>query len=292
MQDLLAAESQQLLGQSRGPLPGLVDLFQTVPERIARLQPAEQQPAVPVDHRQQVVEVVRHPSRQPSDALQFLSLAQLVFYLGLFGFRACQIGDVLADAGHTDDLSARIPDYRIIPVDQASLALPGDDLVLVMGRNFSRADGIEENLLPNSPADLGRKEEFKPVAAQYFLAFPAAESEQKIVAQSDVPLPVQHDADKRDGFQHGAKLTFALPQFLIRPLAFGDVFDEAFGVERPSILSVDFPAVERHPNCGPVLALELALVPTHDLVLFEQLEKTGTLVRVQPNLVGRVGNRR
>jgi hypothetical protein len=94
LQDLLAAESQQLLGQSRGPLPGLVDLFQTVPERIARLQPAEQQPAVPVDHRQQVVEVVRHPARQPSDALQFLSLAQLVFYLGLLGFRAFQFGNV------------------------------------------------------------------------------------------------------------------------------------------------------------------------------------------------------
>ena len=108
MQDLLAAESQQLPGQSRGALSGLVDLFQAVPQRIARLQAAEQQPAVAVDHGQQVVEVVRHPTRQPSDALQFLSLAQLIFYLGLLGFRAFQSGDVPACAHNVAHFSARI----------------------------------------------------------------------------------------------------------------------------------------------------------------------------------------
>src|ERR1019366_9903779 len=95
---------------SRGALSGLVDLFEAAPDRIPRLQAAEQQPAVPVDHRQQVVEVVRYPSRQPSDTLQFLSLAQLIFYPGLGSFGAFQVGDVPAYADDAAPFSARIRD--------------------------------------------------------------------------------------------------------------------------------------------------------------------------------------
>ena len=51
---------------------------------------------------------MRHPSRQPSDALQFLSLAQFVFYLGLRGFRPLQSGDVPACSDHIAYFSARV----------------------------------------------------------------------------------------------------------------------------------------------------------------------------------------
>ena len=41
-ENLLAAEGQQLLGQSRGAFPGPVDLLEVLPQRIARYQVAKQ----------------------------------------------------------------------------------------------------------------------------------------------------------------------------------------------------------------------------------------------------------
>ena len=96
-EDLLAAEGQQLPGQSRGALSGLVDLHEAGPQRIARAQLAEQQLAVAVDHRQQVVEVVRHAARQPPDRFHLLRLLEL-------GFQRLALGNVMRDDLHAANL--------------------------------------------------------------------------------------------------------------------------------------------------------------------------------------------
>ena len=81
LQDLLAAEGQQLPGQSRGAFPGLMDLLEVGPQRIARAQVGEQQLAVAVDDGQQVVEVVSHAARQTPDRFHLLGLLELGFRL-------------------------------------------------------------------------------------------------------------------------------------------------------------------------------------------------------------------
>src|SRR5579871_1739641 len=54
-------------------------------ERITRIKPPYHHVAVAVDDRQQVVEIVRYAPRQPSHALQFLCLPELLLQLPSFG---------------------------------------------------------------------------------------------------------------------------------------------------------------------------------------------------------------
>ena len=77
LQDLFAAESQQLLSQRRGAFSSLVDLFQALPAGIVPVQRAEQHPAVAVNHRQQVIKIVGDAAGQPADRFHFLRLHQL-----------------------------------------------------------------------------------------------------------------------------------------------------------------------------------------------------------------------
>ena len=83
--DLLAAEGQQLPGQSRGALPGLLDLLDAVANLICRPQVGEQHVAVAVDHRQQVVEVVCNAARQPAHGLHLVGLRELALQVIPFG---------------------------------------------------------------------------------------------------------------------------------------------------------------------------------------------------------------
>ncbi len=76
---LAAREGEQLPRQLRGAASGTVDLLHLAPARISGRQPAQEQLAVAVDRRQQVVEVVGHPTGQPAHRLHLLRLAQLLF---------------------------------------------------------------------------------------------------------------------------------------------------------------------------------------------------------------------
>src|ERR1035437_9320031 len=77
-QNLLAAECEQLSGQSHRSFPGALDLRRVCPQGIIRDKLIEQQVAVPVDDREQVVEIVSHSGGQPSHCLHLLCLAELV----------------------------------------------------------------------------------------------------------------------------------------------------------------------------------------------------------------------
>ena len=77
LHQLLPAEGQEFLGQFRGALSRLQNLFQPGLGSIAVRQFAQEHLAVAVDHRQQIVEIVRHAAGQPPDALHLLRLQVL-----------------------------------------------------------------------------------------------------------------------------------------------------------------------------------------------------------------------
>ncbi len=83
LQHLLPAEGQQLTGQARGALRGQEDLVQLLVPALCVAGPPRHL-RIAGDHRQQVVEVVRHPAGQPPDGLHLLRLPQLLLELQPF----------------------------------------------------------------------------------------------------------------------------------------------------------------------------------------------------------------
>jgi len=77
-QDLAPAEGQELSGQGRGSPARTVDPLDLSPDLALRRDALQQQPGVPHDRGQQIVEVVRHASCQPADGLHPLRLLELL----------------------------------------------------------------------------------------------------------------------------------------------------------------------------------------------------------------------
>ncbi len=77
LEDLLAAEREQLPGEIGGPLRGGLDQVDVLARGVVGPHPHEEQAAPPADHGQQVVEVVRDPSRELADRLDLLGLGEL-----------------------------------------------------------------------------------------------------------------------------------------------------------------------------------------------------------------------
>ncbi len=97
---LLAAEGEQLPGQSRRARGRPLDHLDIPSERMVGSQARQEDLGAPGDDREQVVEIVRDPARELSDAFDLLRLAQLGFDLLLLRFGAPPLRDV---AGHADD---------------------------------------------------------------------------------------------------------------------------------------------------------------------------------------------
>ena len=81
LDDLLAAEHQQLPGEVRGSRASAADLLDVAAHGIVALQIHHHQLRVAQDDREQVVEVVRDPSRQLAHGFHLLGLPQLPFEL-------------------------------------------------------------------------------------------------------------------------------------------------------------------------------------------------------------------
>jgi hypothetical protein len=77
LEHLLPAERQELPGQQRRPLRGLVDALDRAAMRMVGRHGLEQQTAAPQDDGQKVVEIVRDAARKPSDRLHLLELPEL-----------------------------------------------------------------------------------------------------------------------------------------------------------------------------------------------------------------------
>ena len=83
LQHLAAAEREQLLRQRGRALAGLQDVAGIDAQRIGFVQPGDEQLRVAVDHRQQVVEVVRDAAGELADGFHLLRLDELLLELFL-----------------------------------------------------------------------------------------------------------------------------------------------------------------------------------------------------------------
>ena len=77
LDDLLAAEGQQLAGELGGALAGFPNRRDVRPPGIVRVEILEQQLAIPQHHGEQVVEIVGDASGEPSDRFHLLGLLKL-----------------------------------------------------------------------------------------------------------------------------------------------------------------------------------------------------------------------
>ena len=123
LDDLLAAEGQQLAREPRGARARLLNLRDVRLARIVRIEIGQQQLAVPQNHGQQIVEVVRHAAGQPSDGFHLLRLLILLLQRAAFGDVQ---GD--ADAAHrfavlaeVDAARAAQPPHRAVGPDRSML---------------------------------------------------------------------------------------------------------------------------------------------------------------------------
>ncbi len=85
LQNLLAAEGQQLPGERSGAVGCLFHLLDAEPQRRRIRHAVEQELRVAFDDHQQIVEVVRHASGELADGLHLLRLAQLIGEALAFG---------------------------------------------------------------------------------------------------------------------------------------------------------------------------------------------------------------
>src|SRR3990172_1892047 len=81
LEDLLAAEGDQLLRQTGGALARFPDLFESPGHERGVFHAFLHQSDIARDHRHQVVEIVGDPARKPSHRLDFLGLPQLLLQL-------------------------------------------------------------------------------------------------------------------------------------------------------------------------------------------------------------------
>src|ERR1039457_6681658 len=110
-----------------------------------------------------------------------------------------------------------------------------------------------------------------------------------IIGIDECPIVQTVDIDEiGTRLEYGAVAFFAVAQPHLRPLALGDVLDEAFKISRVPIAPAHSPAVKRNPDGGAVLALEPALVAPDGPLLFELSRKPRALIRVHPHIVTRI----
>ena len=93
LQDLLAAEGQQLARESGGPVGGFFHLLDAEAQRRGIRHAFQKQLGVALYHHQQIVEIVRHAPGEFADGLHLLRLAQLIG-------QALALGDVQRDSNH------------------------------------------------------------------------------------------------------------------------------------------------------------------------------------------------
>jgi hypothetical protein len=137
LDDLLAAEHQQLPGEVRGSLTRAADLDDVGSDRILRLQVHQQHVRVAQHDREQVVEVVRHTARELADGVHLLRLPQLVLEL-------LAIRDVLGERQEADKGPVGAQHGHVVPLagDRGSALV--EVLGLVKGLEAARPEAFED----------------------------------------------------------------------------------------------------------------------------------------------------
>ena len=113
LQHLLPAERQQLPGQRRGAVAGLLDLLGIAPQRVVVAQLPQQDLGVAADGLDQVVEVVGDAAGEAADRLHLLHALQTDLAL-----EQPFLGD-LAQDGRREDVAERLQERQVLRARQA-----------------------------------------------------------------------------------------------------------------------------------------------------------------------------
>jgi hypothetical protein len=140
LQHLFAAERKQLPGKIGRAIGAQGDLFERI--ALVRRQPGArgQQRGVPLDHGEDIVEIVGHSTGELADRFHFLGLAQLVFELAAFR----DVAGIHDDAGLTGRILAQNADR--LEDAPGAVGMPATELD--GGRFFGLAQRAFERLLP------------------------------------------------------------------------------------------------------------------------------------------------
>ena len=112
-----------------------------------------------------------------------------------FPQRALAFGDVFADAGDPHDAPVRFAHRRVVPGKRSMLARLGHDVVLVMRGKSALGTELAEEGAKFLALRL-RNHAVEPIRADQFLARPARDVQQVVVAEGDLPFDVERDGDQ------------------------------------------------------------------------------------------------
>ena len=114
VEDLLAAERQELVGEVPGPLGRLDDLLDVGSALVVGTQTEEEDLCVAEDRRQHVVEVVGDPGGEQSDGLELLCLTELLLdALAVADVATCQDGAHESAAVAPEDRHGRLEPQEV-----------------------------------------------------------------------------------------------------------------------------------------------------------------------------------
>ncbi len=139
LEQLVAAEREQLARERGRPLRRLLDLLRAGAQRVVLAQLLEHQVAVAADGGEDVVEVVRDPAREAAHGLQLLRLAELIL-------EVAALGDVPPDHENPGRRSGVVADGGGAALDQAPASALVADSHLDRDRGIAlrhhRGDGL------------------------------------------------------------------------------------------------------------------------------------------------------
>ena len=137
LQNLAAAEAQQLPGEGHRPL----GRFDTICKSCARCSPGGRSSRANLvyaaDRLQQVVEFVGHAAGQRADGFHLLRLAELLL-------QAVALGDVEDQAHQSVELAIFAGEWSVHPLAADRAAVLGQVVVHPVGRHVSQAQAAEQ----------------------------------------------------------------------------------------------------------------------------------------------------
>ena len=223
LQDLAPAEGEELPCQGRSAFARPVDLFELPARRVLPVEFEQKQLSVPRDHREEVVEIVRHAPRQFPHRLHLLGLTELFLAFPQRHLRPFRIADVGDDRHHGDYVSTRVGEGRSREGkdDLRSVAPPRGDLRV--GEFLSSQDQIAGHAQLRVP--FRGKERVR--VADRVLFPPPEQADGGRVPHTHHAGSVADDHGQRRRLDQGLQGATGLPQRLLCPGPFRKVVLDA-----------------------------------------------------------------
>ena len=123
--------------------------------------------------------------------------------------RQFALGDVLPDAGGSDDPAVGIPQDHVAPRDEPFPPVTRHDGIGVVRDDGPARDAVGEEA---GHGVVARNEHREPVLPEHLFPRPARERQQVLVAEGDAALPVEPDGEHLDAFEQLAQAMLRVPQ--------------------------------------------------------------------------------